>query len=70
MSKKFFRICKVLEEKSKLDEERVEKLTVELKDVKFLTEDADSKSDEIAKNLHVVEQELEEAEERAKHSEE
>lgn len=63
------RMCKVLEERSRLDEERMEKLTSELKDARLLAEDADTKSDDIAKKLQWVEEELEAAEERVKTSE-
>lgn len=63
------RMCKVLEERSRLDEERMEKLTSELKDARLLAEDADTKSDDIAKKLQFVEEELEAAEERVKTSE-
>jgi DNA repair ATPase RecN len=62
-------MCKVLEERSRLDEERMEKLTSELKDARLLAEDADTKSDDIAKKLQFVEEELEAAEERVKTSE-
>ncbi|XP_015523332.1 tropomyosin-2 [Neodiprion pinetum] len=63
------RMCKVLEDRSRLDEERMEKLTAELKDARLLAEDADQKSDEISKKLQFVEEELEAAEERVKTSE-
>ncbi|KAJ8673985.1 hypothetical protein QAD02_005247 [Eretmocerus hayati] len=63
------RMCKVLEERSRLDEERMEKLTSELKDARLLAEDADTKSDEVAAKLGAVEEELEAAEERVKTSE-
>ncbi|XP_012252636.1 tropomyosin-2-like [Athalia rosae] len=63
------RMCKVLEDRSRLDEERMEKLTSELKDARLLAEDADQKSDEISKKLQFVEEELEAAEERVKTSE-
>lgn len=63
------RMCKVLEERSRLDEERVEKLMSELKDARLIAEDADAKSDEISKKLQFVEEELEAAEERVKTSE-
>ncbi|XP_011496236.1 PREDICTED: tropomyosin-2-like [Ceratosolen solmsi marchali] len=63
------RMCKVLEERSRLDEERMEKLTSELKDARLLAEDADTKSEDIAKKLQFVEEELEAAEERVKTSE-
>ena len=63
------RMCKVLEERSRLDEERMEKLTSELKDARLLAEDADSKSDEVVQKLSWVEEELEAAEDRVKTSE-
>lgn len=63
------RMCKVLEDRSRLDEERTEKLMSELKDARLIAEDADAKSDEIAKKLQFVEEELEGAEERVKTSE-
>lgn len=63
------RMCKVLEDRSRLDEERMEKLMHELKDARLIAEDADSKSDEISKKLQFVEEELEAAEERVKSSE-
>jgi len=47
----------------------MEKLMSELKDARLIAEDADSKSDEIAKKLQFVEEELEAAEERVKTSE-
>ncbi|CAL1689051.1 unnamed protein product [Lasius platythorax] len=63
------RMCNVLADRSRLDEERMEKLMAELKDARLIAEDADSKSDEIAKKLQFVEEELEAAEERVKTSE-
>ncbi|XP_015591172.1 tropomyosin-2 [Cephus cinctus] len=63
------RMCKVLEDRSRLDEERMEKLMSELKDARLIAEDADAKSDEIARKLQFVEEELEAAEERVKTSE-
>lgn len=63
------RMCNVLTDRSRLDEERMEKLTSELKDARLIAEDADAKSDEIAKKLQFVEEELEAAEERVKTSE-
>ncbi|XP_053996067.1 tropomyosin-2-like [Hylaeus anthracinus] len=63
------RMCKVLEDRSRLDEERMEKLMQELKDARLIAEDADAKSDEISKKLQFVEEELEGAEERVKTSE-
>ncbi|XP_012232784.1 tropomyosin-2 isoform X2 [Linepithema humile] len=63
------RMCNVLADRSRLDEERMEKLMSELKDARLIAEDADSKSDEIARKLQFVEEELEAAEERVKTSE-
>ncbi|XP_011695044.1 PREDICTED: tropomyosin-2-like [Wasmannia auropunctata] len=63
------RMCNVLTDRSRLDEERMEKLTSELKDARLIAEDADAKSDEIARKLQFVEEELEAAEERVKTSE-
>lgn len=62
-------MCNVLADRSRLDEERMEKLMSELKDARLIAEDADSKSDEISKKLQFVEEELEAAEERVKTSE-
>lgn len=62
-------MCNVLADRSRLDEERMEKLMSELKDARLIAEDADAKSDEIAKKLQFVEEELEAAEERVKTSE-
>ncbi|KAG5313539.1 TPM2 protein, partial [Pseudoatta argentina] len=58
------RMCNVLADRSRLDQERMEKLMSELKDARLIAEDADVKSDEIAKKLQFVEEELEAAEER------
>lgn len=66
---RFCRMCNVLTDRSRLDEERTEKLMSELKDARLIAEDADSKSDEIARKLQFVEEELEAAEERVKTSE-
>lgn len=63
------RMCKVLEERSKADEERTEKLTSDLKDARLIAEDADTKSEEAQTKLQLVEEELESAEERVKTSE-
>lgn len=49
-----------------LDEERMEQLTVQLKDNRMLAEDSDGKTDEVSQKLAFVENELEAAEERAK----
>ncbi|XP_015171264.1 PREDICTED: tropomyosin-2-like isoform X3 [Polistes dominula] len=63
------RICKVLENRSKLDEERMDQLTAQLKEARLIAEDADIKSDEISRKLAFVEDELEAAEDRVKSSE-
>ncbi|KAK0181201.1 hypothetical protein PV327_003503 [Microctonus hyperodae] len=63
------RMCNVLEDRNRLDQERMEKLTVELKDARLIAEDADTKSEEISGKLSFVEEELEAAEERVKNSE-
>merc|ERR1712018_1125388 len=62
------RMCKVLENKSLQDEQRMEALENQLKDARVLAEEAD-KYDEIAKKLATVESDLERAEERADTSE-
>ncbi|KAL6441316.1 hypothetical protein ACFW04_003519 [Cataglyphis niger] len=63
------RICKVLENRSKQDEERMDQLMTQLKEARLIAEDADTKSDDISKKLAFVEDELEAAEERVKSSE-
>ncbi|KZC09244.1 PREDICTED: tropomyosin-2-like [Dufourea novaeangliae] len=63
------RICKVLENRSKQDEERMDQLMTQLKEARLIAEDADSKSDEISRKLAFVEDELEAAEDRVKSSE-
>lgn len=65
----YFRICKVLETRSKQDEERMDHLTAQLKEARIIAEDADTKSDEISRKLTFVEDELEIAEDRVKSSE-
>lgn len=62
-------MCNVLEDRNRLDQERMEKLTAELKDARLIAEDADTKSEEISGKLSFVEEELEAAEERVKNSE-
>lgn len=62
-------ICKVLENRSKQDEERMDQLMTQLKEARLIAEDADTKSDEISRKLAFVEDELEAAEERVKSSE-
>lgn len=64
-----FSICKVLENRSKQDEERMDQLTAQLKEARLIAEDADTKSDEISRKLAFVDDELEVAEQRVKSSE-
>lgn len=40
-------MCKVLENRSQQDEERMDQLTNQLKEARLLAEDADAKSDEV-----------------------
>lgn len=40
-------MCKVLENRSQQDEERMDQLTNQLKEARMLAEDADGKSDEV-----------------------
>lgn len=61
-----YSICKVLEARVQLDEERAEQLTNQLKESRMFGEDADSKSDELSQKLVLVENDWEIAEERAK----
>ncbi|TNX48093.1 tropomyosin, partial [Enterococcus faecium] len=60
------RMCKVFENRSLLDEERMDQLTNQLKEARLLAEDADGKSDEVTQKLANVEDELEVAEDRVK----
>nr|CAD7423156.1 unnamed protein product [Timema monikensis] len=60
------RMCKVLENRSQQDEERMDQLTNQLKEARLLAEDADGKSDEVSRKLAFVEDELEVAEDRVK----
>ena len=62
-------MCKVLEERNRLDEERMEKLTAELKDARLLAEDADQKSEDVSNKLSLAEEAAEAAEERMKANE-
>merc|ERR1712200_78412 len=55
----------VLENRSLSDEERMEALENQLKEARFLAEEADRKYDEVARKLAMVEADLERAEERA-----
>lgn len=59
-------MCKVLENRSLQDEERMDQLTNQLKEARMLAEDADNKSDEVSRKLAFVEDELEVAEDRVK----
>lgn len=43
----FRSMCKVLENRSQQDEERMDQLTNQLKEARLLAEDADGKSDEV-----------------------
>lgn len=61
-----FSMCKVLENRSQQDEERMDQLTNQLKEARLLAEDADNKSDEVSRKLAFVEDELEVAEDRVK----
>lgn len=45
-------MCKVLENRSQQDEERMDQLTNQLKEARLLAEDADGKSDEV--RLHSI----------------
>lgn len=62
-------MCKVLENRSQQDEERMDQLTNQLKEARLLAEDADGKSDEVSRKLAFVEDELEVAEDRVKSGE-
>ena len=44
-------MCKVLENRSQQDEERMDQLTNQLKEARLLAEDADGKSDEVSQFL-------------------
>ncbi|XP_030752490.1 tropomyosin isoform X3 [Sitophilus oryzae] len=56
---------KALEHRSLADEERMDALENQLKEARFLAEEADKKYDEVARKLAMVEADLERAEERA-----
>lgn len=62
-------MCKVLENRSQQDEERMDQLTNQLKEARMLAEDADTKSDEVSRKLAFVEDELEVAEDRVRSGE-
>ncbi|CRK92131.1 CLUMA_CG005729, isoform G [Clunio marinus] len=59
------RARKVLENRALADEERMDALENQLKEARFLAEEADKKYDEVARKLAMVEADLERAEERA-----
>ncbi|XP_071449970.1 uncharacterized protein [Hetaerina americana] len=63
------RMRKVLENRSLADEERMDALENQLKEARFLAEEADKKYDEVARKLAMVEADLERAEERAESGE-
>ncbi|XP_039291581.1 tropomyosin alpha-3 chain isoform X2 [Nilaparvata lugens] len=60
---------KILENRSLADEERMDALENQLKEARFLAEEADKKYDEVARKLAMVEADLERAEERAESGE-
>jgi len=47
-------MCKVLENRSQQDEERMDQLTNQLKEARLLAEDADGKSDEVKKYCQIL----------------
>lgn len=49
-------MCKVLENRSQQDEERMDQLTNQLKEARLLAEDADGKSDEVITNNNIINQ--------------
>nr|XP_040230155.2 uncharacterized protein LOC120953866 isoform X9 [Anopheles coluzzii] len=59
------RARKVLENRALADEERMDALENQLKEARFMAEEADKKYDEVARKLAMVEADLERAEERA-----
>merc|ERR1719347_2173646 len=59
------RMKKVLENRCLADQERMESLESQLKEARFLAEEADRKYDEVSKKLADVEADLERAEDRA-----
>ncbi|XP_021953001.1 tropomyosin isoform X4 [Folsomia candida] len=63
------RMRKVLENRAITDEERMDALESQLKEARFMAEDADRKYDEVARKLAMVEADLERAEERAEQGE-
>ncbi|XP_039150995.1 TATA element modulatory factor isoform X12 [Drosophila simulans] len=63
------RARKILENRALADEERMDALENQLKEARFLAEEADKKYDEVARKLAMVEADLERAEERAEQGE-
>ncbi|XP_069677288.1 uncharacterized protein Tm1 isoform X3 [Periplaneta americana] len=63
------RARKILESKGLADEERMDALENQLKEARFMAEEADKKYDEVARKLAMVEADLERAEERAESGE-
>ncbi|XP_033207141.1 tropomyosin alpha-3 chain isoform X3 [Belonocnema kinseyi] len=63
------RARKILENRSLADEERMDALENQLKEARFLAEEADKKYDEVARKLVMMEQDLERAEEKSELSE-
>merc|ERR1711915_227799 len=59
------RMKKVLENRNNQDAERMDQLESQLKEARFLAEEADRKYDDVAKKLSDVEAMLERAEDRA-----
>ncbi|VDN13642.1 unnamed protein product [Dibothriocephalus latus] len=61
--------CKVLENRTVADEERISQLEEQLKEFTFMAEDADRKYDEASRKLAITEVDLERAESRLEASE-
>lgn len=57
---------KFLENRRKVDEDRMDQLTTQLRNSRDIVEDADAKSEEISRKLVAVEDELGAAEDRVK----
>lgn len=47
-------MCKVLENRSHADEERINQLTNQLKDARLLAEDSDNKSDDVMWIINII----------------
>ncbi|XP_044757404.1 tropomyosin-1, isoforms 9A/A/B isoform X9 [Coccinella septempunctata] len=62
------RICKALESRSNMEDDRVTLLEEQLAQAKLIAEEADKKYEEVARKLVLMEQDLERAEERAEQS--